>query len=46
MDIYIDKVKQEIENQRNQYKLLEQEKLALYNKNKVFIYYILFMVGN
>ena len=29
MDIYIDKVKQEIENQRNQYKLLEQEKLAL-----------------
>ena len=47
MDIYIDKVKQEIENQRNQYKLLEQEKLALlHNKNKVFIYYILFMVGN
>ena len=29
MDIYIDKVKQEIENQRNQYKLLEQETLAL-----------------
>lgn len=25
MDIYIDKVKQEIENQRNQYKLLEQK---------------------
>ncbi|RLV90002.1 Protein AF-9 [Spathaspora sp. JA1] len=29
LEVYINKVKQEIENQRNQYKDLEQEKLAL-----------------
>lgn len=29
LEVYIEKVKEEIENQRNQYKILEQEKLAL-----------------